>query len=295
VGGDLDQPASDGGTPDRPILVRVEDLDDFILCPLYYAFKNVYGIKPSKPNDARWTDILKDSILWFYYKIMARQRVTWGALVDHWETSWAETVRKDAVDAHSAMMCRDLGIRGLFTLFDEIVRRMDVLAVNYPVCQRIGPFGLCGTIPIIRGIPYGKGHRHGEMHHRNKRYSIQFVDIVSRPKSTSNASLSCMLFTYGLAPTLWRDLWRTSVHPIKPLTYIIQENRYAVMEWDQPEDTLRWAGWVLESIHQGHFYPRTGKHCTKCPYLKICNTEHVSTTKLLASTTLEELQAQLEE
>jgi len=246
-----------GDDAEPRILITIDQISDYLTCPLMFGLKHVRGQAIDNPNlNGIWASAIRDTVVWFYRNLMDRN-VSWANLLDQWESAWVSTIERNKAPIGKAALLRNQGARELRTVFEDVDPKSSVLAVNYPCWLDIGAFRVYTEISVITLTA--------------RTVDMLVVDTSSVPltRTSSQRRLDYLLLSSTLEKFVQRNIPNrpgVGKHVYSP----ISGSKAPITKVESVQATATWIKWVLGAIEAGYFYPRPGTYCTACPY-EDCN------------------------
>lgn len=267
-----------GGNPDRgsePILITVQQIVDYVECPLRFAFLHIYQIADQRTLTAfeAWARTIGRVYVDIHFRLSEERSITWAWILNHWEKQWAGECRKHGIGMGEAHLYRNRGCRTLLQVFEAIHPDMEVLPL-YPASRDVNGFHIHAKVPVIRIVETrGKGRS-------GRRVEIISIDAeASRMPTDFEACrrMDYLVHKYGLELEV-RHRFRKIAKDVVQMVYLPRIGRLASIKVDEKHlrQALRWVGYVLDSIKRGFFYPRTGDRCGGCAFREVCDVGYVS-------------------
>lgn len=284
--------AGSGGA--ERVLITVDQLVDYVACPLRFAFTHVYkALDKRKPSAWDiWAVTLGDMFVWMHIQLSDTGTLKWINIVDRWQAKLAKAYEVSGISLAENHRFYQRGARYLLDMFEGLPKNMHVLGYLYPCRQKVGRFELEGCIDVIRMIE-GKGRAHRE---------IQYITVDTRGTHKPSPfevtrRIDYLMVKYGLEQSLRQPFYRAAG---KHTSWVFLPKVPTLAKLDVPDTGLRTAlGWgehVLQSIADGLFYPRIGDACSSCEYNEVCSATYVSDDALdRASHTTEEIRRKIDE
>lgn len=276
----------DAGGSLRSILI--EQVQDFVSCPLRFAFRHVYQAPAAEePSQIVQARAVGEMFVWIHTQLMINRQLSWGAILSEWEKRWGAIGKDKGYPISDVFQGRDLGTRALLDVWESVTPNTEILGVHYPCRRTIGSWELVGQVDVIRALETkGKG-RSGRI--------IQLITIDPTSHRTPMPSeagrrMDYLMAKYGLEAELRQSMEKLG--KVETCVYLPRIPKLATLEIEGSafRSALRWCEWVFEGIEAGHFYPRTGTTCSACEYAEICDVKYVSNEALESHAAQKEVQ-----
>jgi len=259
-----------GGGPDRvgPVLISVQEIVDYVECPLFYAFKRGLEITPEYTVHSLWAYTLGAHYIKIHAVYSEGKPLSWAKVLDSWDTGWGLVCKANNVSHAEGQSLRGRGARHLKEVFDEL-DSVSVLGYQYPSERRFDNHLVTGHIDVIRALEDKDKGKSG------RTIQIIFVDYLSThvPSTTeANRRLDYVLALYGLSLDI-RNKYRKLAAKVKTMVYLARLPKLIEYKVDEfgVRHAARWVGDVLRSIEQKIFYPRASQRCAYCSYKVFCD------------------------
>lgn len=286
-------PGPSTGASTRPAgpVLTVDEVMDYGLCPLMYAFKHVYRVVDQRPLSGSevFGQALRSMFLWTHTELHQNRPLTWGAMVKKWDKVWGDCSTDLDLGSATAYMAR--GIRHVRELFEKLPNSMCVLGCSYPCEREVNGYVLAGSVDVIRMIETRGAGKSGRT---TQLIIVDDISTATPDPFVANLRLDLIIGKYGLESELRKDFAKLS-NQVESMLYLPRIPKLAAFDINgkAARHAYRWVVYIVESIRQGLFFPRAGSYCAACLYKPVCNVKYISDRALSNPNTPDEIRREL--
>jgi len=246
--------------------IGIEEIKDYIRCPIRYKFKHVDYIPISMDPDEYYRDCLKLTIFFYYFCIMEKKANLFDVLLRKWESLW---FNKDISKDFNEDYLRHKSSEAITYLTDFYKRvaaeNVTPIAVNFPY-EAVLPgeenIHVIGTIDLIRVINDQTKHR-----------ETQLVDF-----STARYPLTDFLLKNDISLSVASYVFRKTFKIKEDRIKIIGVSRKTDMTTSRNGADFIRAEKIIRNICKGIknkvYYPVPNNiNCSYCKYKVFCINE----------------------